>query len=263
MKGPAASQPRRRGTGVLWAVLLLAGVGLLQADTVDLLPVADTTLAEVAPNNNFGGADSFNAGTAGNRRDSRALVRFDLTSLPAGAVLTSAQVVFDLSRQPLDGLEPSAFELHRALVSWGEGVGVPDPGHPGRGAPALPGEATWLTRFAGTGLNWSAPGGAPGVDFVGDSSGELPVIGVNDSPYMLAGAPGVLADVEFWRANPAANFGWFWLSGSEGIQYTARSFYSREGVNPPVLRLEYTIPEPTAAALLTAGLAALVWRRRP
>ena len=71
----------------------------------------------------------------------------------------------DVVREPEDGLEGSTFEFHRALVSWGEGAGVPDPLHPGRGFPAQPGEACWTHRFAGTGLTSSAPGGVLGTDF--------------------------------------------------------------------------------------------------
>jgi hypothetical protein len=247
---------------LLLACALLAGPFTVCADSLELTPVADTTLAEVAPDNNLGGADFFNSGTAGNRRSNRALLRFDLSTLPAGAVVQSAALVFDVVREPEDGLEPSSFELHRALVSWGEGTGVSDPLHPGRGELAKPGESTWRHRFAGTSLAWAAPGGASGLDFVADSSAEMDVIGINDSPYTLAGTSRLLADLDFWRAHPEANFGWFWLSASEGVQYTARSFGSREGLSPAVLRLQFTVPEPAPFSLLLLGLSALALRRR-
>jgi len=228
---------------------------------MELTPVADTTLAEVAPGNNFGAADFFNSGAAGNRRRNRALLRFDLTPLPKDAVLQSAELVLDLVRQPEDGLEASTFELHRALVPWGEGAGVPDPLHPGRGAPAQPAEATWIHRFAGTTQTWSVPGGAVGVDFAAAASAEISIIGLNDAPYAIPGTPQLLADLQLWRAQPDANFGWFWLSTAEEVPYTARSFGAREGFSPPLLRLTYSVPEPAPLSLLALGLAALAWRR--
>ena len=234
----------------------------LRADLLELTPDADTTLAEVSPGGNFGGADFFNTGTAGNRRTNRGLLHFSLSPLPAGASLQSAELIMDVSRQPEDGLEGSTFELHRMLVSWGEGAGVPDPLHPGRGVPATPGEATWTHRFAGTSLTWSAPGGASALDFVAAASSEVNVLGVNDSPYTVPGTPSMLQDVELWRNDPESNHGWLLLSQSEGIQYTARSFSSREGLSPPVLRLTYTVPEPSIGALLSLSCGALACRRR-
>src|SRR5213075_1038028 len=55
------------------------------AETVSLQPIADTTLFQVAPGNNLGGAGFFNAGTAGNGNRNRALLRFDFSgSIPTG-----------------------------------------------------------------------------------------------------------------------------------------------------------------------------------
>jgi hypothetical protein len=260
---PVCGNPARASStaSFLAAALLLAGIAPGPADTLDLTPVADTTLAEVAVNNNFGGADFFSVGTAGNRRSARGLVQFDLSALPAGAQLLSAELVIDVIRQPLDGLVESTFELHRMLRSWGEGVGVPDSLHPGIGAPALSGEATWNHRFAGTPLAWAAPGGLAGTDFASEASGGVSVLGVNDSPYTIPSDPLLLADLALWQAHPELNFGWMILSDGEGTQYTARSLGAREGISPAVLRLNFIVPEPSAAVLLLLGLAGLAGSR--
>ncbi|HEY0548473.1 MAG TPA: hypothetical protein VGF13_02660, partial [Verrucomicrobiae bacterium] len=51
------------------SIVLAATLGLFEpaagvADTISLQPTADTTLIEFAPDNNLGGGDFFNAGTA-------------------------------------------------------------------------------------------------------------------------------------------------------------------------------------------------------
>jgi hypothetical protein len=61
--------------------LLAPGAALVRADTVSLQASADTSLMEVAPDNNLGGAAFFNAGTAGNGSRNRALMQFDLGGL--------------------------------------------------------------------------------------------------------------------------------------------------------------------------------------
>ena len=119
-----------------------------------------------------------------------------------------------------------------------------------------------MDRFAGTGLTWAAPGGAAGLDFAESVSGELAVVGLNEAPYTMVAGALLLADLADWQSRPDRNFGWFWLSGSEGLQYTARSFGSREGASPPRLRLDYSVPEPAVGSLLVLGLWLLIERRR-
>ena len=128
----------------------------VRADTVTLRPVADTTLIETAPNNNLGGQPFANSGTTQNFTKNRALFRFDVSAIPTGAQVDSVSLAFEVTRQPVDGYAPADFGLHRMLVSWGEGAQTTaNPGSPGQGAPASPGEATWLARFAQTGPNWA------------------------------------------------------------------------------------------------------------
>src|SRR5436190_525904 len=134
-------------------------------DTVALPSEADTTLIETAPDNNLGGADFFNAGTAGNGNRNRALLLFNPVELiPAGAVITSAQLSLTVVRQPNSGLQNSTFSLRRVFQSWNEGAQNWGEQGPGQGLPAEMGEATWNHRFSG-GTLWSQPGGQAGVDF--------------------------------------------------------------------------------------------------
>ena len=181
--------------------LVLLGPAAGHADTISLLPVADTTLIEFAPDNNLGGADFFNAGTAGNGNRNRALMLFDPTELiPAGAVITSAQLSLLVVRQPNTGLQNSTFSLRRLLQSWAEGAQVPGEDGPGIGAPALPEEATLNDRFSG-GTLWAQPGGQAGVDFSTTMSSLAFVGGMGDE-IIFASGPALIADVQFWLDNP-------------------------------------------------------------
>lgn len=230
----------------------------LPADVLTLTPAADTTIAEIAADNNYGGAGFFNAGTSRNGHSSRGLLRFDVASaLPSSAEIIGVSLVLDAVREPSQDPEASAFGLHRVWVPWGEGDKVPSPSGPGLGEPATAGEATWNDRFAFTSKTWSVPGGAAGVDYAAPAASELFVYGVADSPYTFASTPALVADVQDWLNRPEANFGWMLLSESEGLPATARSFGSRTSIGPPQLEVEFVIvPEPGTGVLM--GLAVVV-----
>lgn len=234
------------------------------ADTITLHPTADTTLIQVAPDANLGGADFFNAGTAGNGNRNRALLQFSLTEdIPAGATILNAYLSLDVIRQPAMDLQPATFQLRRVLTSWGEGDKTPaEEGSPGLGAPGTAGDATWLSRFVG-GNSWSTPGGAAGVDFSARVSSTTFVYGIGE-PVQFESTPELTADVQLWLDNPGANFGWMLLPEDERIRKSARSFASREDANGgPMLVIEFTpVPEPAASALIGVGLLALVCLRR-
>ncbi len=242
-----------------WAFAFLLSTFSLQpstrADSVTLRPVADTTLIETAPNNNLGGQPFANSGTTQNFTKNRALFRFDVSAIPTGAQVDSVSLAFEVTRQPVDGYAPADFGLHRMLVSWGEGVQTTaNPGSPGQGAPASPGEATWLARFAQTGPNWAAPGGLAGTDFAAASSAGQSIYSVANSPYFFTSSQ-LAADVQLWLANPSENFGWMLLANNEGPNFTARRFGSREdAINAPQLIVQFTaVPEPSSLVLAAMG----------
>src|SRR2546427_6017298 len=109
-----------------WISCVLCGVPCVSlADSVTLHPVADTTLYETTPNNNLGANTDFIAGTtagnAGQPYRNRALLRFDVSGqIPTGAAITSATLTLLVVKTPSVPAN-SAFNLHRLLVSWGEG----------------------------------------------------------------------------------------------------------------------------------------------
>lgn len=238
-----------------------------RAETISLQPVADTTLIQLASGNNLGGAGYFNAGTSGNGGYlNRALIRYDLSSIPAGSIITSVSITFDVIRQAQSGSQNSFFSLRRMYQSWGEGGQIAEDGSQlGLGSPAAPGEATWDSRFAG-GPGWSVPGGAAGVDF-SDSPSATALSAPTGEQMYFGPTPALTADVQAWIGQPGLNFGWMLMTESESLERTARMFASRESGFGPTLVVEFSpVPEPGVWAL--AGLSALGflmsrWRRRP
>lgn len=235
-------------------ILLIAAAGA-RADSVTLTPSADTTLIQTAPNNNAGAQTYFNSGTTQNNTQNRGLIQFDLSSLPQNAEITSATLLLNVTGQPKDGYTASLFQLHRVLVSWGEGNKTGTQASPGQGAPATAGEATWNDRFALQGLPWSAPGGAAGVDYVAASSAEQAVFDVGSSPYAFGSTAMLVSDVQTWVNDPGQNHGWMLISSAEDQTFTARRFGSREDANnAPLLTIDFVVvPEPGTTAMFIAS----------
>lgn len=237
--------------------------GRLSADTVELRPVADTSLMEVSPDNSNGGQAWLLAGTTQNFPKMRAVMQFDYAGLiPPDAIINAVQLLLEVTRQPRDGYNPAPFGLHRMLRAWGEGTNIALDNPGGMGAPAATNDATWNERFAHTGQTWGAPGGAAGVDFVTEASSQTFIYGVGNSPYTFSSSldPQLVGDVQDWLANPASNFGWMLLGEAEDINFTARRFASREAPNDlgPRLFIDYTtVPEPGTLALGALGLGGL------
>lgn len=246
-------------------ILFSALGGNSQAATIGLYAVADTTLIEPQPDHNNGGQEFLNAGITQNYTRMHGLMRFDLSALPANAVIENVTLTLEVVGQPRDGFNAGVFGLYRMLKPWGEGNKVAqDDLSPGLGAPATAGEATWNDRFALMGQPWGAPGGAAGIDYVADVSSTLTVYGLGDSPYNFPSETTLIEDVQLWVDNPSANHGWMLKALSEEENFTARRFATREsGDFGPYLQIEYSVvPEPRLPALLGVGTAVLLYFRR-
>src|SRR5262245_41375155 len=150
-----------RSTLVIVPFLMLAPA-LALANSVDLTPIHDNTMFE-SPD----GALSDGAGTqiyVGLSHLSpgfalrRALLQFDLSSIPGGSTITNVTLKLHCSQaSPPPNPAQQPIKIHRATATWGEGAS--DAGLPGgSGAAAEPGDATWLYRFYDT-VPWATPGG--------------------------------------------------------------------------------------------------------
>ncbi len=205
--------------------------------SVALGPSADNTLYE-DPNGTLsnGAGEYFFAGRTGpigNNAIRRGVIRFELAgNIPSAATIVSVTLYLTMSRTTA-GDEP--VELHRLTASWGEGSSRAT-GEEGGGAPAAPGDATWIHRFYSS-TPWTAPGG----DFVVTASATTTV--GSSGAYSWNG-PGMVSDVQSWLMAPSTNDGWL-LSGNETTPTTAKRFNTRENTAPetrPVLVVTYTLP---------------------
>jgi len=226
----------------LYLIALFFSPSLSRAVTNVFYPIADTSLLEIAPTNNLGGFPGMNAGTTQEYKKTRALMRFDFSSLPTNTIILSAALQIEVTRQPDEPPNNTTFGLHRMLRAWGEGNKYPTM-QPGKGMPASPGEATWECAFHPTNL-WSAPGGAADVDYSSIESSSQFIYGTGASPYRFETTPELVADVTTWIKSPLSNFGWMLLCNEEFLNFTARRFSTREDTvySPPFLELQYLVP---------------------
>ena len=230
-----------------------AGVaGSAWADSASLISKQDNTLYQTAAGTPSNGAGpGMFCGTVDSGEIRRALLSFDLSTIPAGSTVTSATLTLYMDRSTSAASDVS---LRRVLASWGQGTSNAG-GSGGAGAAATPGDATWAHRFYDT-TPWSSSGG----DF---SATITATKNVGSTGFYSWGGTQLAADVQSWVDNPNANFGWG-LWGDESVDHTAKRFVTREGVagRQPTLLIEYTVPAPGALALVAGGLSAVARRRR-
>jgi hypothetical protein len=188
------------------------------ATTLVLQAARDTAIFADSVDYASGAGQLFVGNTAGSQ-PRRTLLWFDLSQVPAGMRVVDASLRI-LVNKHAPGAPVSVIALHRVNGAWGEGGSNAGSGN-GGGDQARPGEATWQHRFHGNAATaWSRPGG----DYADAPSATVPFSGTG---LFTWNGPGLVADVNAWRASPASNHGWI-VIGDERETYTARRFDSRE-----------------------------------
>jgi hypothetical protein len=277
---------------ILLCVAAILSVGPLSeasAEIIALAPSKDNTLfqyVDPAVFNSNGSGNFFAAGKTNGGQIQRGLIQFDLSGLPADAIIVpgSAQLklyVVDKPRQDTQATRPFwLVRLEGLNQAWGEGASKSDltvsGGGGGSGVRAEPNDATWYhTQYdpqqhgvpededfsfrAGEPGFWSQLGalGNDPVDALGLYGDPAGWAGDNFSEALFAGSR-MEADLAHWLANPSSNFGWIVL-GDESQNASKRGFASREHANVafhPVLTFELReIPEPASIVLFALGLA--------
>jgi hypothetical protein len=226
---------RRAVLVLVCALAAVAGVSDAFAEFALLGPAKDATLFEdPAGALASGSGESIFAGriNTSSRSIRRALLAFDVAdAIPAGSTVTGATLWLNLGSTSAG---PVAVRLHRVASDWGEGAAASGGGG---GAPAQPGDATWIHRyFADT--FWAQPGGdldpIPRAEAIVDQAGA----------YFWGSTPEMVADVQSWLDEPASAFGWI-LLGDESRSQTVKRFDSREsadGAVRPLLEVDFIPP---------------------
>ncbi len=212
-------------------VLALAGSAQAQS-TVTLGCDRDATLYESATGSLADGSGpGLFVGMTGQPMARRAVLRFDLTQIPAGSRVLAATVTTSStnSAQPA----PLTSDWHRLLADWSEGPAVAGGGG-GAGGLAQSGDVTWLHRDH-TSVLWNTPGG----DYAAAPSFSMQLVAVGASSSTLTA--GLVADVQTWVDNPIGNFGWL-VRADETQPSTATRLASRESGSGPQLQVTYLTP---------------------
>lgn len=233
--------------GLLLAALL-APPALAQSLSIE--PDRDATLIESADGalaNGSGPALFVGRTNQGTGSVRRALLHFALPAIPSagqgvGVVDRVALVVHVVPGNP----GPREVRLYAMLGEWSEGPSVSGGGI---GAPALPGDVTWLHASYGE-VFWPTNGGQfdgfPMASTVVDEEGT----------YRFESAE-LTRLVAAWASSPGQNFG-ILLAGDETVRQTSKALASREDPDPALRpALEITLrphtaevfPRPRATAL--------------
>jgi spore coat protein A len=217
-----------------------------------LTPVKDATLYEDPAGSLGNGAGTgVVIGLGANASDRRrAVMAFDLSSLPASARVLNASL--KLTQEFTSDTQSRDLRIHRLNSLWGEGASIA-PGDQTSGAPASPGDATWVHRYFNTDT-WLAPGG----DFDPSPSASTSV-GIEPAAATWSGSQ-LAADVQSWIDVPSSNRGWL-LAGDELAPQSQRRFASREAGDAgsrPTLTVTYTLVPATGACCFPEGACAVL-----
>lgn len=228
-----------RQLSVFFYFLLLSFSAYSQSFTLELGAEKDnsifsenTTLSNGVGTNIFAGR--IQSGTAFRR----ALIKFDVSTLPSNAIIDSVHLDLYVFRSARSTTTPHSFAIHKVLSDWGEAGSSGN----GSGAAAQTGDATWSQRMYPN-TDWILSGGdfealASASQMVAYSSFNLEKDEWNSAQ--------MISDINLWRANSSTNFGWI-LIGDETINGSAKGFVSKDMTAPydyarPKLTITYSLP---------------------
>jgi len=219
----------------LSTVLLMAPAS---GAVVILTPDADAGRRNGNPDINSGISSDYIVGALAVGEVHRALLRFDLKSIPTNAVIQHAQLVIaDVSRQGAQAL--ATFELHRVLRPWTEGTNF--------GFGVAGGEVSWNSARHDQQL-WELGGASGASDARPEVSGSTGSGGQN---LTFLSTAGLVADLQHWLLAPSLNYGWRLSNDRESTPRSARRLASREhSSSPPRLSIQYVLPAPPILELV-------------
>jgi len=203
---------------------------LVQADTENFDSIGDSNLKPGVPNQNFGSETIMDIN---NDRDG--IVRFNLSSIPAGSTVTSATLTLVVTA--INGSNERRYSVHRVLVDWDEST-----------------------------VTWNNPGSTPGTHFASSPTATVTLSAVGTYNW------NVTSDVSSFIAGTATNYGWriIWTSNVSGT-LTQIDIGTKENTTPsnrPTLSVTYTPPgdttPPTISSIkatnITSSTATITWK---
>lgn len=128
---------------IILSLLGLFSINGLSQTTVVLEAEKDNSIYSENDNSNGSGISLF-AGRTNSAALRRALVKFDITSIPANATITEARLSITGSRQ-----SSNSISAHRLNGDWGESTSNAS-GQEGQGASPAADDATWNFQFFST-----------------------------------------------------------------------------------------------------------------
>jgi len=221
----------------LLLLLFFSTVAIAQT-TISIVADRDNTIYSSFPGNSNGAGQYIFVGrNTGNNESSmqRALLHFDLSAIPPGAIITSATLSVFVGKS---AIVATGIELHKMTANWGEGTSDAE-SQEGSGAPATTNDATWTQRiFPSTA--WASPGG----DFATGISASVATIaaGISSPTQIQLTGAGVITDLQNWVADPPSNFGWIIKSNNETAERSAKRMISRNSASAasrPTLSVTY------------------------
>ena len=239
--------PRSFGHHCVYAAMAAVSAAQISstvvAETAVLRSVADVTLIEPNDGGQYALGAAYNiycgrVGVNGSGTLRRAVVRFDLSSIPTGSTILSVSYKAYMSQTSTGAND---CKLHRMLAPWGEGTSF---AFGGGGTSPEVNDATWTRNFWPS-SSWAVPGGV----FAPTASATKSVNAVGS--YIWANVPALVADVQGWLNTPATNYGWVMI-GNEAVLETAKRFESRQSADitrHPTITVVYTLPSATPGDL--------------
>lgn len=195
--------------------------------TATLASVADTYIDGGSTGTNFGASMSL---VVSGKPDEAALLKWDLSSVPAGSTLLSATFTINVTNA-----SANTYEIYELKRNWTES------------------QATW--KLAANKTNWQTAGAQGSLDIGTTVLGTISPVpgspGATGLRSITLNAAG-LAVVQGWLNNPATNFG-FALQDYDNANKDDLVFSSKEATvsaNRPQLQVVYVPPSPAQLRLL-------------
>lgn len=196
-------------------------------------PTIDTYLSEQNTGRNYGTCTTFLVDGQNGARAYRGLLKFDLTSIPANAVINSATLTLVATAVQSNNSFP--IDVHRMTRDWAEGAQCNTNGTP-----------SWNQFSAGN--SWTTLGG----DFDATVQGTTNVSTTGTYNWSLSSL------VQNWVNGTNPNYGLLMKFTTENTANEQKSFGSLQNAtiaNRPVLAISYTVPAQCSAIPNRAPIA--------